>query len=327
MWIIPDSLDVSAFAVGTKVLDWGSDECFRICESSLTRRSRSMPAPSWRRAWKRGSLMLPRFGLILEPSQEQCFTEKYTSYLADIPVNPSLLPESGREPTIPDTFGRLLQESSRQLSLFGASSRTSPDTLASDSPTFIAAYEKWVTQLRLDCLQRQRSARPTNGNGSLSWPSLASATDCGGPHGLDGGSGSRAKLKKAGGLEQQVNWPTPAAQNTRDGRANEKTMSSNSRPLQEVVVSGLPAPPSLSTTGKSRELWATPNIPDRGGPGNQHSDLSIDLHCAPRKLNPAWVEQLMGLPSDWTALPAAWMSFDSSETVVYPAKWKKRSDT
>jgi len=34
------------------------------------------------------------------------------------------------------------------------------------------------------------------------------------------------------------------------------------------------------------------------------------------KLNPNWVEQLMGVPVGWTQLPIEWTDFDSSETAL-----------
>lgn len=113
-----------------------------------------------------------------------------------------------------------------------------------------------------------------------------------------------------------VNWPTPQHSEYK-GQSQRGQHCPDDR-LTNKVLSGQPAPDSPSMNGKSRELWATPNIPDRGGPGGQHSDLAIDLNCAPRKLNPAWVEQLMGLPTGWTA-------FDSSETESSLSRRKKRS--
>lgn len=65
-------------------------------------------------------------------------------------------------------------------------------------------------------------------------------------------------------LPSAVNrWPTPAAANYRDGRASPETMARNSRPLQEVVISGPQAPDSPSSSGKSPEQWSTPRAEER----------------------------------------------------------------
>ena len=80
-------------------------------------------------------------GLILKPSRQQSFEDALILSLRDTPASRSVMPASEKEQTTLDTFGRILQESSRQLSLFGASLRTSRDILPSDSPKFIEAYD------------------------------------------------------------------------------------------------------------------------------------------------------------------------------------------
>lgn len=364
MWIIPRTSRFSHFVPATAVSnsDWPA-HWRTLCESLLWR-SKPTHWRTWSQRLRRASWLSRLCGRICEPSRQSDFEDALISSFRAIRANHFRSQASVKEPTIPDTFGRLLLESSRQLSLFGASSRTSPDTLASDSPTFIAAYEIWVTKLRLDCLQRQSAARLTSGNGSLSWPTVRANETCQYNSKDNGVALSRAVKqwptpeaqnqegyqvvngKKIPRLGQQVNWPTARASDGEHGGPNQR--DSAGRPalsmavnwptpqhseykgqsqrgqhcpddrLTNKVLSGQPAPDSPSMNGKSRELWATPNIPDRGGPGGQHSDLAIDLNCAPRKLNPAWVEQLMGLPTGWTA-------FDSSETESSLSRRKKRS--
>lgn len=534
-WILPKSLQ-SRFAPDMKVLAWGSSECFQACASSLTRRSKSMPARSWRNAWKRGSLMLPRSGLILEPSQEQRFTERWASSFADFRANHSPSPASGKAEPTSDTFGRILRASSAQLSLFGSSSKTCrdycqpgrlttgltcadtlPSWLSSNqcyrtprcdtdcggtgsglqttgseprayqlTPQFTSAYETWAIKLRADFSVRQSAVRPTSGNGCSSWPTARAedAESCGGhnsrnvadslraavtwptpnqtdykgssqplgrrpacdddlpaavdriwptPNAPNGGRSSNTTNYRQDGSKRQVDlqalvqetsnvktesvpemlqtchrqgicqtgkdlpgmptllwptpqeqdhkqngqrensnapslsseiarWPTPAAANYRDGRASPETMARNSRPLQEVVISGQPDPASPNTTGKPPAQWLTPHgfmgqeqDGTYGGGGefakqvNRWSTPRAEEKCqhnsqdnsqalsrqiqwmtpeaqnqagyqvvngkriprlgtqAKGKLNPDWVEQLMGLPSGWTA-------FDYSET-------------
>jgi hypothetical protein len=127
---------------------------------------------------------------------------------------------------------------------------------------------------------------------------------------------SKTHRPESGGIDLQSSvqlWPTPQFSEYKG--MSQRGLHSPKDRLSNAV--GLPDLENLSTNGKSRELWATPNIPDRGA-GGQHSDLSIDLKCAPRKLNPAWVEQLMGLPAGWTDL-------DSSATASSINVQKKQS--
>ena len=69
---------------------------------------------------------------------------------------------------------------------------------------------------------------------------------------------------------QESAMPTPSARDWKNGQASQETLERNSRPLNEVVISGPPAPQSLNTHGSSRG-----------------------------SLNPRWVLQLQGYPEDW----------------------------
>jgi len=271
---------------------------------------------------------------------ENRFVTKYISSLAVIPANPSQSPAKDREQTILDTFGRILKESSRQLDLFGASSRMSQDILSSDTPRFIEAYEIWVTMSRQDCLQRVNVSRHlqkqsrlkmekllkskgvnvahTREKGCLSWPTIM-ATDAGHGHGgtwsatqfnLHNATLHRGKLP--------VNWPTPQTMDCLDNnrevfkRGNSIRFKSNQNiegqaALRDAV--GLLAPDSPSTNGKSQELWGTPQASDwvegaRTIPESKQTCIGRNLNRMKQKgkLNPDWVEQLMGLPVGWTDL-------------------------
>ncbi len=259
MWLIPSTSRFCRYAPATEVSnsDWPAH--WRTLLESLQWRSKPTPWRTWLLRLRRVSWLSKLCGRICEPSRRSDFEDALISSLRAIRASHSRSRAKEKVRTIPDTFGRILLESSRQYNLFGASSRTSPDTLVSDFPMFIAAYEIWVTQLRRDYLARQSAERPTNGNGCSSWPTIQTA------------DAKQAKSNKRGNPH-----------------------------LNRSV--GLLDRYSLNTTGKNPALWATPNIPDRGGAGGQHSDLSTDLKCRPRELNPAWVEQLQGLPVMWTDL-------------------------
>lgn len=336
MWIIPKTSRFCHFAPGMAAsnLEWPAH--WRILLESLQWRSKPTPWRTWLLRLKRVSWLSRLCGRICEPSRRSDFEDALISSLRVTRANHTAAREREAAQKTPATFGPILLESSRQSDLFGVSSRTSADTLASDSPMFIATYEIWVTRLRLDYLARQSAVRPTGGSDSLSWPTIQTA------------DANQAKCNKGGNahLNLAAQWMTPEAQNQegyqivngkkipRPGEQVKqwptpnvpnrgKELSKKHRPkaggidLQSTV--GLLDRDNLNTNGKNRELWATPNIPDRGGPCGQHSDLRIDLKCSPRRLNPDWVEQLQGLPVGWTDL-------DSSEMESSPSRRKRRSD-
>ena len=121
------------------------------------------------------------------------------------------------------------------------------------------------------------------------------------------------KIERLG--TQVKNWPTPTARDHKSPISAEKF--SNSRPLNEVVyLNGPPAQDNPNMNGKNQESWRTPAASD--GEGGVKTIKSIHGDPAPKiklrdhvnhnigqtsksKLNPAWVEQLMGIPTGWTA--------------------------
>lgn len=339
MWIIPRNSRFFLFVPATEV--WNSDfpAHWRTLCKSLLWRSKPTPWRTWSQRLKKVSWLSRLCGRTCGPSRRSDFEDALISSLRATRASRSASRASVRAPMTPDTFGRLLLESSRQLSLFGASSRTSPDTLASDSPTFIAAYEQWITKLRLDCLQRQSAAHPTNGNGSLSWPTARAADgeSCGGHTTRQDADSLKAAVnwqtpKEARGdyvypngdktnpfptLSGQVKcWPTPQHSEYK-GQSQRGQFSPDDR-LTNKVLSGLPAPDSLSTNGKSRELWTTPRAIECRQQNSKDIIQAISRQVGKGKLNPAWVEQLMGLPSGWT-------DCDSSATASSRSRRIKRS--
>ncbi len=211
--------------------------------------------------------------------------------LQDTRASRSAMPAKGSARPTQGTFGRILQNTSVQLDLFCASSKTSADTSRLDSMRFSRAFEIWVTKLSQDCLQRQRSALLTNESDCLSWltPRAAGSDGEGGiMENLEGKDGHyklrdqvnwmtpdvsdrRSDKSNQQGLSNQVNWPTPKKP-TGGGQGHRQTPGGGIRKLEDaIIINGRPDPDKSNTTGKNRG-----------------------------QLNPKWVSQLMGLPVGWT---------------------------
>jgi hypothetical protein len=116
-------------------------------------------------------------------------------------------------------------------------------------------------------------------------------------------------------LDKPQNWPTARARDWKDtpGCAPSK-IGDVSLPRK---VYGLQDPAKPNTNGKSQgsQQWPTPRV---GGQDESQETLqargrsgSLPAKAAPNpssaKLNPNWVEQLMGLPVGWTQLPTEWI--------------------
>ena len=123
-----------------------------------------------------------------------------------------------------------------------------------------------------------------------------------------------------GSLSGQVtdtkNWPTVTVNESHNVPCPSQ-FKRNTPPLgTAVLIAGQPDQANPSTTGKSQESWPTPRAnkvhPEITEDNREHlanrkkANLEEDIagHCgkATGKLNPAWVEHLMGLPVGWTDL-------------------------
>ena len=144
------------------------------------------------------------------------------------------------------------------------------------------------------------------------------------------------KAKKGGckNLREEVmqpqNWPTATTRDWKDTNATVPPSRANPSKQtlgQRVAYIGLQDQANLNTNGKSQESqqWPTPRAnkvhPQITEENREHlanrkkSNLEEDIagHCgkATGKLNPNWVEHLMGLPVGWTQLPTEWIDSDS----------------
>jgi len=315
MWIIPRNSRFSAFVPATAASNSDFPGHWQTLCESLLWRSKGSPWRTWKQRLLRAPWLSTLCGRILKPSRQSDFEDALISSLAATRASRSVTPASGKARTTLDTFGRILQRSCEQFSLFGASSRTLPDTCPLDSPPFIEAYESWVTQLRRDCLQRPSAARPTNGSGCSSWPTMNVPNR--------GCELDKSHRPESGGVDLQSAvqmYPTPAAANYRDGKASPATMARNSRPLQEVAISGQPHPASPSTNGKNQGLWASMQTTDaiKGGNVSPRPGAMGLSEQTGRKLNPLWVSQLMGVPVGWC--DPEWINCDCWATESCPPR-------
>lgn len=250
-------------------LSLDSVELSQICAQSLIRRSKHLPAKIYLREWKMGNLMRLRSGAISNPFLGASFLDWWTSSLADTRANHSVVPESGQEQTIHDTSGPIYQPELLSCDHVSVSLKTSRDIFRWGCPTLSKTWQDWVTERRGAYLARLKSAHHTSGSGCSSWPT-ATTRDW-----KDTGDMSQSMVRK-------------------DGKSRLDT-------LGRVVQA------NLNTHGSLPESWATPQASDHVE--GRRTDLDSNQKCLGRdlkaqgasgKLNPRWVEMLMGLPVGWT---------------------------
>ena len=143
-----------------------------------------------------------------------------------------------------------------------------------------------------------------------------------------------ANTKQWGGLNsltsmaEQTKWPTPTQRDHKDGRASQQTLDKNSCPLNEIAVyhhslqdqeSEEHGEESVSSGPDSLQPWQTPSeAMTHGGNLSRGQDRKdeplfrgqVKKLTGSSKLNPSFVEWLMGLPIGWTDLkPLAMVSY------------------
>ena len=305
MWIIPKTL--SAFVPDTEGLNLELEEQAWMCEQSLMWRSKHSAAPTWQRRLKKGGWITHLSGRILKPSLHESFVEKYTDSLEDIHANHLVQQASDKEKKTQDTYGHTSSSTSGQLDLFGAFGKMSQDTPRWGYGESCPIWKKKVIELRQAYSVRKKLALHTKGNecSSLRGWATPQASD----H-IEGARTAKESNQKCLGRDlNQMNWPTPRA-----GNPGSRKPGTGGKILAEEakIHNGLQDQEKSNTSGKNQGSWATPRSRDAGEwcmnkarVGTKKEDTLTGQATERKtlgKLNPNWVESLMGLSTGWTDL-------------------------
>ena len=266
MWILPKQLHTLASVQATEALSLDLNESSQLCAQSLFVRSKPSPLRTWLQKWKRDSWTQHLFGRILRPSLGKAFEIEFTSSLEVIPVSP--LVQQANEPakTTLGICGLGSQPELLSCDPESASSRMSKDTSLLDSEKSLQTWKASVIKRRGEYSARLNAVRRISASASLSWPTAA-ARDC------KGESGS--------GRQERKGHPADTLPNA-------------------VAKHGPADPDNHNPHGNRPESWATPCSRDYHPNGNAIGS-KVDLgNQVNGKLNPRWVETLMGLPVAWT---------------------------
>jgi site-specific DNA-cytosine methylase len=166
--------------------------------------------------------------------------------------------------------------------------------------------------------QQSRSLEAMGRRGELSQPDLVNRNSTGKNPGQwptpKAAAPSSTRKPGTGGKElaeeAKKNWPTPRASGQNDSAR--KLNKSGKRHAGD----------DLTTAAKN---WATPEAQNHVGCQTRHGKTFPSLGTQTGgKLNPNWVEQLMGVPVGWTQLPTEWTDCASSETALSRQQQQKR---
>lgn len=292
MWIhVPSGFSPSVPVSGA----WISASSWRSLALSrfATLSAKPMLPRYWLRAWTTKPWMMRLFGRILKPSTANLGVESWISLWADTPVNPSLWQAVDAELRTRGIFGPISQESSKRSNHVGASLRTSPAICDPEDVRSLDSYNNWVTEFRRACLARKKSAIARIGTAFSYWPT----PDAGVSQGTNrGGAAGRVGKVRPCLARAAPSWATLTSHPK--GPGGEKRREGG---------------PTLQTQAN---LWATPTSRDWKGrirPSSRAKTNSLLGRQAPRsgivgptslpstrRLNPRFVEWLMGMPLGWT---------------------------
>lgn len=335
MWLLPNNLPTLPFVPDMMESDSDSTEFSELAARSLLSRSKPLQPPAWLKKWKREPWLQHLSGRTLKPSLHGSFTDAWTSFLRDSRANPSPQQEKEGQTKTHDTSGLGSPKQSDLFDQGWLSLKTSqesfqPRSRGQDGTTTrelrycFMSSENWkeeVTRLRGESTRRRKSAHLTGGSGSSSWPTPTARDE-------KGASGSGRQERKGNPSDTlanaMLNWATPNTMDYMGQRSEEalhrllrerKGFQSRSHNLREQVQNGgLPvtfgqaAQVNYNTTGNRQgqpENWSTPTARDwKGAEGRAHKGYTLDLPAQTEgvakakvgKLNPDWVETLMGLP-------------------------------
>jgi len=235
----------------------------------VTLSGKAMQRPlSWR-GWENRPYIRLLSGTTLPPSTAARGAESWISSLRASRANPSAWQERGEARPTSAGSGTTLSESFARFSHDGSLVKTSLDLFLLDSTPFCDPLPASGMMLSGELFELSRWEPLIDASGSSSSPSDGTAWTT--PAASE--VGSRSKKYAQGGLPltmQGTNWATP---NAGDAKAGQK--STNGRTLPREAEASSPQALQISTCGPE---------------------------CSPshRRLNPAFVEWLMGLPSGWT---------------------------
>ena len=226
---------------------------------------------------------LSRFGMTYKPLTENLGEELLTLYLEDFHAKTLVQQEGEQELTENDQeCGEKWRGSFTKYSLDSRSWKTHQCSLLGDLELFSETWPRWGLMRDGECWEQQTLEQTIRGTESGLSPNGVDSFHTPNTTGLDGGSNSRKALKKR--MEQ---WPTPISQDAKhSGYA--KSGPGKAKKLSYEVVK-YPTP----TCHNSKE-GAFPAEYNRKTP-------TLATHAG-GKLNPTWVEWLMGWPLEWTDL-------------------------
>lgn len=293
-----------------------------ITDQSPTLKGKQRPLQSWQRTWNEGGWIRLLSGMTLQPSQAMSLAHSWiTSTLSqqDFLANRGQSQDSEKELMTNDGSGLLSSDWFAKYDHEASSWRTSQVSFMEELNTFSETWPRSGSMRNGQVFEHQMLAHPIAERGSLSW---ATATALDRPRSpeewktptTDSASQRTARYKQGGlplATQAAQNWASPVAADAAQGaieNENTKYIRLKSGRLRKIANSG-----ESGSLGLAREVrhWLTPSAnEDAAGTvdGKMQNMLSHQAQVeigvtsqndSGQRLNPLFVEWLMGWPEGW----------------------------
>ena len=265
MWLILPPTTSSQSVQASEGLTSLSQSQSETLAQSVTSRGKPKPQQSWRRAWKKDRYMKRLSGLTCPPSTANLGVEQWIASLVATRASQIQSPDHVLEPKMTASSSTNLFASSTKCGLAVSFAKTSQGTRTDSSQPLSQLSKGWATALRLEYSQRAKWGLPIDGKGYSSWPTIQ-ARD------WKGKSGRSLKGEETDLPTKAETWPTPLASD--DG--------------QKVTINS-----HQNSLIKQSHIFHTSHQVQTTQDGQKSSKNT------PR-LNPLFVQWLMGWPIGWT---------------------------
>lgn len=303
MWIIPKNLHTSHFVQDMAELTSDLNELSEMCAQSLLVRSKPMRQQTWLRKLKRDSWTQLLSGRILKRSRGKIFTEKWTSSVVGFLVNHLVVQVGEQETMIQDIFGHTSSKESNSwddLPLFF--SKTLRESSAQNSNQKVGqtqsehlfcnmsleSWKGWVIKQRQAYLARAKSVRPIRENEYLF---LQYQTNSQNVDVVSSQNQSKEQIKPIVAIYQLLNG-TAQEITEQHIQVFEDKSSTDMKHLEQLLEKKINFPTPMANEHKARLR------------GNTQASNCLNAVMRGR-LNPRWVEQMMGLPIGWVQVSSS----------------------
>ena len=310
------------FVPGLEDSNWDSISPSPNIELFVTASGKPSLRPlSWR-GWQTRPWIRLLSGTTLPPSTADRGVASFISSLRATPASPGAMPASERDTKTSGSCLMTLPELSERWSPSLYSLKMLQEQLTFDSIAKPSS-KAWATELRRDYSQRLKWGRRTGGSESFCWRTPQGQEPQINPDKLTGEDGHRKYNKETGRLaqysvtQQAANWPTPASRDVKGDYLDESMIRKDGKSRMDLlpnVASRFSLQDQQTSTPGEKCFNAGPNsnLPWPSPRAQKLDKLESNTRNATgkgKKLNPRFVEWLMGLPfgmTDFDVLETPW---------------------